>query len=73
MRTGKRIPRPVKNPRSRCARDCSKRDFTRLTVFRVRLWTGLLTVSQGPNEFVPIRNIAQCATIYALTAAEVLR
>lgn len=34
---------------------------------------GLLTVSHGPNEFVPIRNIAQCALIYALTAAESLR
>jgi acetylornithine deacetylase/succinyl-diaminopimelate desuccinylase-like protein len=33
---------------------------------------GLLTVSHGPNEFVPIRNIAQCAAIYALTAAELL-
>jgi acetylornithine deacetylase/succinyl-diaminopimelate desuccinylase-like protein len=34
---------------------------------------GLLTVSHGPNEFVPIRNIVQCALIYALTAADVLR
>jgi succinyl-diaminopimelate desuccinylase len=34
---------------------------------------GLLTVSHGPNEFVPIRNIAQCAAAYALTAAEILR
>ena len=34
---------------------------------------GLLTVSHGPNEFVPIRNIVQCAEIYALTAAEILR
>jgi succinyl-diaminopimelate desuccinylase len=33
---------------------------------------GLLTVSHGPNEFVPIRNIAQCALIYALTAGEML-
>jgi succinyl-diaminopimelate desuccinylase len=33
---------------------------------------GLLTVSHGPNEFVPVRNIAQCAAIYALTAAELL-
>lgn len=33
---------------------------------------GLLTVSHGPNEFVPIRNISQCAEIYALTAAEML-
>ena len=33
---------------------------------------GLLTVSHGPNEFVPIGNIAQCALIYALTGAEML-
>ncbi len=33
---------------------------------------GLLTVSHGPNEFVPIHNIARCALIYALTAAEML-
>jgi succinyl-diaminopimelate desuccinylase len=33
---------------------------------------GLLTVSHGPHEFVPIRNIAQCAEIYALTAAGML-
>jgi succinyl-diaminopimelate desuccinylase len=34
---------------------------------------GLLTVSHGPNEFVPIRNISQCALIYALTAAEMFQ
>jgi acetylornithine deacetylase/succinyl-diaminopimelate desuccinylase-like protein len=34
---------------------------------------GLLTVSHGPNEFVPIRNITHCALIYALTAVEMLR
>jgi acetylornithine deacetylase/succinyl-diaminopimelate desuccinylase family protein len=33
---------------------------------------GLLTVSHGPNEFVPIDRIVDCATIYALTAAEIL-
>ncbi len=33
---------------------------------------GLLTVSHGPNEFVPIPNIGACAAIYALTAAEML-
>jgi len=32
---------------------------------------GLLTVSHGPKEFVPTRNIAQCAAIYALTAGEI--
>jgi succinyl-diaminopimelate desuccinylase len=31
---------------------------------------GLLTVSHGPNEFVPLRNLAHCAAIYSLTAAE---
>lgn len=31
---------------------------------------GLLTVSHGPNEFIPIRNMTECALIYALTAAE---
>ena len=34
---------------------------------------GLLTVSHGPNEFVPLPNLAACALIYALTAAELLR
>lgn len=31
---------------------------------------GLLTVSHGPNEFVPVCNITQCALVYALVAAE---
>jgi succinyl-diaminopimelate desuccinylase len=30
---------------------------------------GLLTVSHGPNEFVPVANIWKCAAVYALTAA----
>ena len=34
---------------------------------------GLLIVSHGPNEFVPIRNVALCATVYAITAAAVLQ
>jgi succinyl-diaminopimelate desuccinylase len=33
---------------------------------------GLLTVSHGPNEFVPIANLAQCAEIYARTAIDLL-
>jgi acetylornithine deacetylase/succinyl-diaminopimelate desuccinylase-like protein len=33
---------------------------------------GLLTVSHGPDEFVPIDRIVECAQIYALTAARVL-
>ncbi|WP_287582552.1 M20 family metallopeptidase [Candidatus Borrarchaeum sp.] len=33
---------------------------------------GLLSVSHGPNEFVKIKKIYNCATIYALTAAQLL-
>ena len=33
---------------------------------------GLLTVSHGPEEFVPIEKIAETALIYALTAAQLL-
>lgn len=33
---------------------------------------GLLTVSHGPNEFVPIERVVQCAGIYALMAVELL-
>lgn len=33
---------------------------------------GLLSVSHGPNEFVPIDRIVECASIYALTAAKLL-
>lgn len=34
---------------------------------------GLLSVSHGPHEFVPIGNIVRCAEIYALTAASILQ
>ena len=33
---------------------------------------GLLSVSHGPNEFVPLKRIVECAQIYALTAAALL-
>lgn len=33
---------------------------------------GLITVAHGPNEFVPIDRIVECAQVYALTAAELL-
>jgi succinyl-diaminopimelate desuccinylase len=34
---------------------------------------GLLTVAHGPNEYVDLRKVMECAGIYALTAAEVLK
>ena len=33
---------------------------------------GLLTVSHGPNEFIPVDRMVECAQIYALTARELL-
>jgi succinyl-diaminopimelate desuccinylase len=33
---------------------------------------GLLTVAHGPNEFVSLREMEKCATIYALVAARIL-
>jgi succinyl-diaminopimelate desuccinylase len=33
---------------------------------------GLLAVSHGPNEFVPVKNIGDCAAVYALVAQAVL-
>jgi succinyl-diaminopimelate desuccinylase len=33
---------------------------------------GLLSIAHGPNEFVSVDRIVECAQIYALTAAEVL-
>jgi acetylornithine deacetylase/succinyl-diaminopimelate desuccinylase-like protein len=33
---------------------------------------GLLSVAHGPNEYVDLRKMIDCAAIYALTAVEVL-
>jgi acetylornithine deacetylase/succinyl-diaminopimelate desuccinylase-like protein len=33
---------------------------------------GLLSVSHGPNEFVSLREMENCAAVYALTAARIL-
>lgn len=34
---------------------------------------GLLSVAHGPNEYVDLRRVSDCAVIYALVAAEVLK
>jgi len=34
---------------------------------------GLLSVAHGPNEYVDLRKVIDCAAIYALTAMDVLR
>ncbi len=33
---------------------------------------GILSVSHGPREYVPVQNIVDCAAVYALTAADIL-
>jgi succinyl-diaminopimelate desuccinylase len=33
---------------------------------------GLLSVAHGPNEYVDLRKVAECAAVYALTAASLL-
>ncbi len=33
---------------------------------------GLLSVSHGPDEYIPIEKLTQAATVYALTACDVL-
>jgi succinyl-diaminopimelate desuccinylase len=34
---------------------------------------GLLSVAHGPNEYVDLRKIVDCASIYALTAVDLLK
>src|SRR5229473_6424965 len=34
---------------------------------------GLLSVAHGPNEYVDLRKVIECAAVYALTATETLR
>jgi succinyl-diaminopimelate desuccinylase len=34
---------------------------------------GLLSVAHGPNEYVDLRRVSECAAIYALTAMEILK
>ena len=34
---------------------------------------GLLSVAHGPNEYVDLRKVIDCASIYALTAIDVLK
>ena len=49
------------------------RFYSRAQVPALAYGPGLLTVSHGPREFVPVQNIHDCALVYALTAARFLR
>jgi hypothetical protein len=48
------------------------RFYNRIGMPALAYGPGLLSVSHGPSAFVPVRNIFDCALIYALTAIKVL-
>jgi acetylornithine deacetylase/succinyl-diaminopimelate desuccinylase-like protein len=48
------------------------RFYSRIGVPALAYGPGLLSVSHGPGEYVPVRNIFDSALIYALTAVKVL-
>ena len=48
------------------------RFYSRIGVPALAYGPGLLSVSHGPGEFVPVRNIFDCALVYAITAVRVL-
>jgi acetylornithine deacetylase/succinyl-diaminopimelate desuccinylase family protein len=49
------------------------RHYAALGIPALAYGPGLLSVSHGPNEFVSIPKLLQCAEVYALTAAKLLR
>jgi acetylornithine deacetylase/succinyl-diaminopimelate desuccinylase-like protein len=48
------------------------RFYNRLGIPALAFGPGLLECSHGPEEFVEIKNIGRCATVYALTALDLL-
>ncbi len=48
------------------------RFYSRIGAPALAYGPGLLSVSHGPGEFVPVRKIFDCALVYALTAVKVL-
>lgn len=48
------------------------RHYAALGVPSMAYGPGLLSVSHGPNEFVSVRKLVQCAEVYALTAMRLL-
>ncbi|PYU70413.1 MAG: hypothetical protein DMG49_11460 [Acidobacteria bacterium] len=49
------------------------RFYTALGVPAYAYGPGLLSVAHGPNEYVDLRKVIDCATIYALTAMDMLK
>ena len=71
------IALPTENPPGNsypemCPRLLETRLYARKGIPALAYGPGLLGVSHGPREFVPVRNIEKCALVYALTAARLL-
>lgn len=67
--------RGVTNSRVRfelCPGVLETRHYAALGIPSMAYGPGLLSVSHGPNEFVSVRKLVQCAEIYALTAMRML-
>jgi succinyl-diaminopimelate desuccinylase len=48
------------------------RHYAALGIPALAYGPGLLSVSHGPNEFVSVRRLVECAEVYALTAVRLL-
>ena len=48
------------------------RHYAALGIPAMAYGPGLLSVSHGPNEFVSVRKLVECAEVYALTALQLL-
>ena len=55
-----------------CPGLCEIRFFNRNGVPALAYGPGILSVSHGPDEYVEVERVADCAAIYALTAARLL-
>ena len=48
------------------------RHYAALGIPALAYGPGLLSVAHGPDEFVSVRKLLECAEVYALTAARML-
>jgi acetylornithine deacetylase/succinyl-diaminopimelate desuccinylase-like protein len=75
---GRALARSIRNATGRGARFelcpgvLETRHYAALGIPSMAYGPGLLSVSHGPNEFVSVRHLVQCAEVYALTAMRLL-
>jgi acetylornithine deacetylase/succinyl-diaminopimelate desuccinylase-like protein len=75
---GRALARSIRNVTGRGARFelcpgvLETRHYAALGIPSMAYGPGLLSVSHGPNEFVSVGHLVQCAEVYALTAMRLL-